>query len=460
MNDVGNLKNTPLTPLKGGICRALAPIIVLMLAFALLASINVIVPLFASLGKPPEDHGTMDSIALYAASDPNQSIVFVTDKDESYIEMHSPVTKQYLGRIGGAGNTAGKLLYPNGVGVAYGVQTGGGKKDLLFIVERDNHRVSIFSLPDKKFLAHFGASELKQPYGIAFYWKGNELQAWITETDTSPDRVYVYRILAEGASVKGVLDFSFETAGYLESIVIDPVSQRALICDEGDGHDVMVYDLQGKLVTRFGKGLFVNEPEGIVIYDLGNGEGYIIVSDQNANPTEYEVFDRKTYRGLGHFSGPTTTTDGIALTQAALPNLPKGSFYAMHSDDVVHIYDWAEIAKALSLKTKVLSPRTAVTETRSETPRDFEVLANYPNPFNPATTIRYRVDQRAPVRVEVYSLRGERITRLVNEIQTPGEHEVKWTGQAENGLAVASGVYWAKLQVGDAVYLHKMMLIK
>lgn len=440
-----------------------------LLPFALLAGANVIVPLFAELGKPPEDHGTMDSIALYVASDPNQSLVFVTDKDESFIEMHSPVTQQYLGRIGGAGSEAGKLLYPNGVGVAYGVPTGSGKKDLLFVVERDNHRVSIFSLPDKKFLAHFGASELEQPYGIAFYMKGNALQAWITETEPSPDRVFVYRIVPEGAGLKGVLDFQFETAGYLESIVIDPVSQRALICDEGDGHDVMVYDLQGKLVTRFGKGLFVDEPEGIVVYDLGSGEGYIIVSDQNAEPAEYEVFDRKTYQALGHFSGPTNTTDGIALTQAALPNLAKGSFYAMHSDDVVHIYDWAEIAKALNLKTKVFSPRTAVAEPSVERPRDFEVLSNYPNPFsplgrgasgNPSTTIHFRIERSAPVRLEIFSLQGERVRVLVNEAKAAGEYRVAWDGRAEDGGKAATGAYWMRLQIGEAIHARKALLIK
>ena len=438
----------------------LAHLLFLLLPFALLAATAVIVPLFAELSKPPEDHGTMDSIALYVASDASQSLVFVTDKDESYLEMHNPVTEEYVGRIGGAGSDAGKLLYPNGVGVAYGVPTGSGKKDLLFVVERDNHRVSIFSLPDKNFVAHFGASELEQPYGIAFYWKGNELQAWITETEPSPDRVFVYRILPEGAGLKGVLDFQFETAGYLESIVIDPVSQRALICDEGDGHDVMVYDLQGNLVTRFGQGLFVNEPEGIAIYDLGNSEGYIIVSDQNAEPTEYEVFNRKTYQSLGHFSGPTTTTDGIALTQAALPNLPKGSFYAMHSDDVVHIYDWAEIATAMNLQTKVISPRTSVAETRMETPRDFEVLSNYPNPFNPATTIRYRVDRLAPVRLEIFTLRGERVMSLINATQAPGEYRIVWDGRSESGQRVASGAYWASLQMGGSAYARKVLLVK
>lgn len=434
--------------------------LLLLVPPAVLAGIAVIVPLFAELSEPPQGHGTMDSIALYVASDPNQSLVFVTDKDESFIEVHNPVTLQYLDKIGGAGSAAGKLLYPNGVGVAYGVTTGSGKKDLLFIVERDNHRVSIFSLPDKNFVAHFGASDLAQPYGIAFYWKGSELQAWITETDTSPDRVYVYRILPEGAGVKGVLDFSFPTAGYLESIVMDPVSQRALICDEGDGHDVMVYDLQGNLITRFGQGLFVDEPEGIVIYDLGNGEGYIIVSDQNANPTEYEVFDRKTYQSLGSFSGPTRTTDGIALTQAALPNLPNGSFYAMHSDDVVHIYDWADIASALHLQTKVISPRTAVAEPRVEVPRDFGVLSNYPNPFNPSTTIRYRVDQLAAVRLEIFTLRGERVIGLVNATQAPGEYRIVWEGRAENGRKAATGVYWMRLLVGESSFKRKVTLLK
>ncbi|NUO82344.1 hypothetical protein HUU05_19900 [candidate division KSB1 bacterium] len=441
--------------------------ILLLVPLALLAGMHVIVPLFAELGAPPEGHGTMDSVALYVAADPSQSLVFVTDKDESYVEMHNPVTRQYVGRIGGAGDEAGKLLYPNGVGVAYGVQTGSGKKDLLFVVERDNHRVSVFSLPDKNFIAHFGASALEQPYGIACYWKGNELQAWITETEPSPDRVYVYRILPEGAGVKGVLALQFETAGYLESIVIDPVAQRALICDEGDGHDVMVYDLQGNLITRFGNGLFVDEPEGLALYDLGNGAGYIIVSDQNAEPTEYEVFDRKTYQALGHFSGPTTTTDGLTLTQAALPNLPSGSFYAMHSDDVVHIYDWAEIATAMNLQTRVISPRTAVAEMRAETPRDFEVLSNYPNPFsvsgafgNPSTTIRYQVDRLVPVQLEIFTLTGERVRRLVNAEQAPGQYRVAWNAQSDHGQRVATGVYWMKLRVGEVVHLRKALLVK
>lgn len=435
----------------------------LLLPGLLLASV-VVVPLFLEMNRPPEGHGTMDSVAIYVAADPSQSLVFATDKDDNFVEVHHLATNTFVGKIGGTGTGAGQLQYPNGVGVAYGVPTGSGNKDLLFVVERDNHRVSIFSLPDRSFLAHFGVGDLVEPYGVAFYWEGNELQAWITENDPTPDRVYVYRFIPEGTGIKGVLSFSFPASGSLESLVIDAVAQRALICDEIGERDVMAFDLQGNLITRFGKGLFANQPEGLVIYDLGDGEGYIIVSDQNVQPyAEYEVFDRKTYRSLGHFSGETKTTDGIALTQAALPRLPRGSFYAMHSDDVVHVYDWAEIAKALNLGTKIISPRARPTgvDTRPQTlPTAFGLLSNSPNPFNPATTIRYRLDRSTPVRLEIYSPNGERIANLVDGVQAPGMYEVQWQGRNESGAAVASSVYFVRLAIQQESHWRKIMLLK
>ncbi|MGH7494277.1 MAG: T9SS type A sorting domain-containing protein [bacterium] len=438
--------------------------VLLLIPCVLLSEAMVVVPLFLEMNRPPEGHGTMDSIAIYVAADPNQSLVFATDKDDNFVEVHNPVTNTYLGKIGGTGTGPGQLQYPNGVGVAYNVPTGSGMKDLLFVVERDNHRVSIFSLPDRSFITHFGSTELVEPYGIAFHWNGRELQAWITDTDPTPDRVYVYRIIREGTGLKGVLSFSFPASGSLESIVIDPAAQRALLCDETGERDVMVYDLQGKLITRFGKGLFVNQPEGIVLYDLGNGEGYVIVSDQNVQPfAEYEVFDRKTYQALGNFSGETKTTDGIALTQAALPNLPQGSFHAMHSDDVVHIYDWNAIAKALNLGTKVISPRatTAVAEhPQPAVPDRFEILSNYPNPFNPATTIRYRIARLAHVRVEIHSANGDRIAELKNELHAPGRYELSWAGRNDSGEAVVSGVYFVRLDVEREVYSRKILLVR
>lgn len=420
----------------------------------------MVVPLFHELDSPPEGNGTIDSVAIWVAPNPAESVLFTTDKTDNVILMHNPSTKKFIGRLGSSGAGAGQLGYPNGVAVGYGISFNGARIDALFIVERDNHRVSIFSLPEQKFLGHFGAEDLTEPYGIALHWKGNQLQAWITETDSSPDRVYVYEILSQGESLVGKRAFFFDVAGGLESIAIDPANNRVLLCDESDARNVMVYDLAGNFVQRFGQGLFVIDPEGIALYDLGNGAGYIIITDQNASPTEFEVFDRKTLQWLGNFTGETRGTDGVALTQAALPNLPQGSFYAVHSDKSVHVYDWAAIAGAMNLSMAVKSPRTAVAERKPANPLQFNFLENYPNPFNPFTTISYRVDHFAPVHLDLYDSLGKHITRLVSKVQPAGEYQVRWESRSLNGKTVASGVYFARLLVGNAVYTHTLLLQK
>ncbi len=336
--------------------RSLAP----SLSALFLLAVTVSVPIVYETNLPPDGNGTMDSVAIWAAPDPNQSLLFMTDKSRDYLEVHNPVTNTYLTRIGGPGTGNGQLNYPNGVGVAYGVNTGIGLRDVVFAVERDNARVSAFALPEQTFIGSFGSGQVGEPYGIAFYWQGSQLQAWVTDNSGSQDQTYVFDIVPTATGIAGNLNFSFVTAGTLESLIIDPVSQRALLCDEAAGN-VMVYDLQGNFILRFGAGLFVDDPEGIVIYDTGGGAGYIIVADQNASPTQFEVFDRQTYQHIGNFTGPTTGTDGIALTQRPLPNLPSGSFYAIDSDRTTHTYDWAAIANAMGLQIVVIGGDPAIT---------------------------------------------------------------------------------------------------
>ena len=412
------------------------------------------------MGVPPDGNGTMDSVDIWVAPDPNQSIVFVTDKTRDCLEMPNPVTNTFIGRLGSSGSGPGELNRPNGVAVAYNVPTGSGTKDVVFTVERDNHRVSAFSLPDKTFLGSFGTSDLNKPYGIALYWKNGQLQTWITEIGPSPDKVVVFDIAPDGQGITGNMAFSFPVNGALESIVIDPVHQRALICDEGSHRAVMVYDLNGNFMQRFGDGLFVNDPEGIVLYDLGNGGGYIIVSDQNASPTEFEVFDRQTFQSLGHFSGPTRGTDGIALTQYPLPNLPDGSFYAVNSDRNVHVYNWADIASAMGLLIHVFGTTDTGETLEKNIPHNYLTLENYPNPFNPSTNIYYRVDYCAPVQLSIYNMTGQKIKTLVNSILPQGEYHIQWNGKNNRESTVTTGTYLALLTVGNRRLVKKMLLLK
>ncbi len=80
---------------------------------------------------------------------------------------------------------------------------------------------------------------------------------------------------------------------------------------------------------------------------------------------------------------------------------------------------------------------------------------NYPNPFNPATNIRYRLAESSYVRIDVFDAAGRRVTTLVNSRQMPGQHTVQF-----DGSSLASGVYFLRIQAGSFVDVQKLTLIK
>lgn len=93
-------------------------------------------------------------------------------------------------------------------------------------------------------------------------------------------------------------------------------------------------------------------------------------------------------------------------------------------------------------------------------PESFSLFQNYPNPFNPETQINYALPQDCQVRITVYNLLGQRVRTLVDEPQSAGYRTVHWDGKDEQGVDVASGVYFYKIKAGDFVDSKKMLLLK
>ena len=85
---------------------------------------------------------------------------------------------------------------------------------------------------------------------------------------------------------------------------------------------------------------------------------------------------------------------------------------------------------------------------------------NIPNPFNPSTTISFIVPDRSNVSLEVFDVRGNRIHTLVNQVLDEGTHERAWDGVDNNGVSVASGVYYYRLTVAGHKETQKMVLLK
>ncbi len=105
--------------------------------------------------------------------------------------------------------------------------------------------------------------------------------------------------------------------------------------------------------------------------------------------------------------------------------------------------------------TVTVIPTTAVEESEPGIPASFMLSPNYPNPFNPSTTIRYAIPQAGYVTLKIYNLLGNEIATLVSEKQPVGEHTIRW-----NPVGLPSGVYVYRLQAGESVAARKLILMK
>jgi flagellar hook assembly protein FlgD len=76
-------------------------------------------------------------------------------------------------------------------------------------------------------------------------------------------------------------------------------------------------------------------------------------------------------------------------------------------------------------------------------------LGSYPNPFNPATTIRFQLATAARVELTVFDVRGAIVSRLLQGERSAGQHAVIWDGLDDSGRPAASGVYLARLRVRE-----------
>jgi hypothetical protein len=94
-------------------------------------------------------------------------------------------------------------------------------------------------------------------------------------------------------------------------------------------------------------------------------------------------------------------------------------------------------------------------------PEAFALANNYPNPFNPATTIKYALPEASQVRLEVFNVVGQVVRTMVDAHQNAGRYVVQWDATNDNGVNLSSGIYFYRLQVeGNYLEVKKMLLLK
>ncbi|MBN2092035.1 PKD domain-containing protein [candidate division KSB1 bacterium] len=110
---------------------------------------------------------------------------------------------------------------------------------------------------------------------------------------------------------------------------------------------------------------------------------------------------------------------------------------------------------------KITTTVTDVDETKiKEIPKEFALLPNHPNPFNPETKITYQIPKEAVVNITVFNSLGQKVKELINEHKAPGTYEVIWHANDEFGRKVSSGIYVCYLKTEGYTQYIKMMLMQ
>ena len=311
----------------------------------------------------------LDSLATWTSED-GQAWLIASAKSSHRLVVYDAATGALLRTVGNKGEAPGQFTRPNGLAVF---------ADRLYVVERDNHRVQVLSLPGFEPVGSFGQDVLRSPYGI---WlnetEPGELEAYVTDSFMYGERFDVVPPLEELSQRVRRFRVRFDQAGRLrttyagafgdtspagalrlvESIGGDRANDRLLVADEssdgGDGRGgstLREYSLSGRASGRsVPDGSFAAEAEGVALWTCGEGRGYWIAVDQLAPLTRFHLFDRATLAPVGSFQGRVTAhTDGVALDAGATPRFPGGALYAVNDDASVTAFDLRDVAATLGL---------------------------------------------------------------------------------------------------------------
>jgi hypothetical protein len=95
-----------------------------------------------------------------------------------------------------------------------------------------------------------------------------------------------------------------------------------------------------------------------------------------------------------------------------------------------------------------------------ETPTAYRLAQNFPNPFNPVTTIKFDIREKGQVRLKIYNVAGQLVRTLVDGEFEAGSYTEDWKGLNNEGHKVASGVYFYRLEAGSFESVKKMVLLR
>lgn len=310
-------------------------------------------------------HDTDDPAIWIHPTDATKSIVVGTDKDTDgglyAFDLQGKIIKKSI-----------PLKRPNNVDIAYGLMINGKKVDIAVTTERETNSIRIFSLPDLNPIDNggipvFEGEELRGPMGIALYTRASDHKIFaVVGRKNGPSGSYLWQYELSGINgyADGKLVRKFGTYSgikEIEAIAVDNELGTILYCDEQFGIRKYYADPvknDDSELALFGKEDFKADNEGIAIYKKTATEGYILVSNQQANT--FMVYPRQGVNGNANLYAliaeiPTSTIecDGADVTNVNLGGAYKnGLFVAMSNGMTFQYYNWDTIQSRIDKVTK------------------------------------------------------------------------------------------------------------
>ncbi len=197
---------------------------------------------------------------------------------------------------------------------------------------------------------------------------------------------------------------------------------------------------------------------------LKANEFYKVGLASNAEPFPYATYSDHDRFWAYHYKA-------ILLIENAPPwqdNLPwyrLNPFYHYQSDipDKVNFEQVYKVTKLTLASVIDLADQVTAMESIavvSMPVSDFALIQNYPNPFNVSTTIEYIVNLAGRFVLDIYNIKGQKISTLVNREIQPGRYIQQWTALSDNGRPLATGIYFAALRLNERLTTKKIMLMK
>ena len=293
--------------------------------------------------------------------DPAKSLILGTDKGGAIYVFDLQGTIIPEKTVTGMGRM-------NNVDVACGFSLGGETIDIALATDRNENKIRAFRLPEMTAIDNGGIEafegetpELQRPMGLALYTRPSDgaIFAIVSRKD-GPSGAYLWQYLLEDDGA-GNLNLT-KTRAFgeivggkeIEAVAVDNELGFVYYSDETAGIHKYLADPDapgaGEELAFFGAEGFTDDHEGISIYKINDGTGYILVSDQQANTfrifrREGEADDPHNHQLIKVIQISTNESDGSDATSTVLDErFPSGLFVAMSDNRTFHLYSWDDIA--------------------------------------------------------------------------------------------------------------------